>query len=143
MASYAITGASRGIGLELTRQLLALPSSQVGPVFALCRGASTPALRQLLDEHPDRAVHVVASVTDAASVQQAAQEVEAQLGGAGLDVLVNNAAVGGGIKPDGMRSVPPEDIAAMLDTNLLGVHRVTTAFLPLLERGAQKKIINV
>lgn len=90
MATFLITGASRGVGLELTRQLLSLPASQVGRVFAATRSEPPTALRELL-KTSDRAVHVFASVDDTESVQKAAKDVGAELGGSGLDVLVNNA----------------------------------------------------
>ena len=141
MASYLITGASRGIGLELTTQLLSLPATQVSAVFALTRAEPPAPLQSLLRQHPNRAFHVLASVDDADSLQRAVNQVEARLGG-GLDILVNNAAVQAAA-PGGTRTVPPEQLALLFDVNVIGVHRVTSAFLPLLERGAQKKVINM
>jgi NAD(P)-dependent dehydrogenase (short-subunit alcohol dehydrogenase family) len=87
MASYLITGASRGIGLELTRQLLGLPASQVGKVIALTRSNKCPSLTDLLGRYPDRAFHIVASVDDNNSVQKAAAEVKSRPDPRGLDCL--------------------------------------------------------
>ena len=142
MASYVVSGASRGIGLELTKQLLALPSSQVGTLFALTRSDPSSPLCELLSKNADRAVSVHASVDDTASVQKAAEEIKSKLDGKGLDVLVNNAGIQH-ITPGGTRVVAPEHMAEMLNTNLIGVHRMIAAFLPLLEAGTQKKIINM
>ncbi|KAK5716806.1 hypothetical protein LTR17_016331 [Elasticomyces elasticus] len=141
--SYLVTGASRGIGLELVKQLLALPGSQVTKVIALSRGAPPAALQELLDKHAERATHVTASVDDTQSVKQAAQAVEAQLGDQGLDVLINNAGIFGEVFAEGAKFIPPEEMLRVLDVNVVGPHRVTAAFLPLLEKGKQKKVINM
>ena len=142
MASYVITGASKGIGLELTRQLLELPASQVSKVFTLTRSDPPNDLQTLIKKSHDRAVHVYASVDDSKSVQKAAQDIESKLGSEGLDVLVNNAGTTT-YAPKGMKTVQPEDMAKVFDTNVIGPQRVTSAFLPLLEKGKQKKVINV
>lgn len=142
MATYFITGASRGIGLELTRQLLQLPLSEVSKVFAATRSELSGELQTIISNNSERATHIVAAVDDTASVQRAAEEVNEKLGGRGLDVLVNNA---GAISshPGGPQTVPPEDLAEVFNVNVLGVQRVTAAFLPLLEKGTQKKVINM
>ncbi|TKA81379.1 hypothetical protein B0A55_02058 [Friedmanniomyces simplex] len=141
--SYVVTGASRGIGLELIKQLLDLPASQVTKVFALTRSTPPAALQTLLDKHADRAEHITASVNDTQSVQQAAQAVEAKLEGKGLDVLINNAGIFGAVSTNGATSIPPEELARVLDVNVVGPHRMMSAFLPLLEAGKQKKVINI
>jgi NAD(P)-dependent dehydrogenase (short-subunit alcohol dehydrogenase family) len=142
MASYLITGASRGIGLELTKQLLALPASQVGKVIALTRSKECPPLTNLLGQYPDRTFHVVASVDDDNSVQKAAAEVKSKLGHQGLDCLINNAGISAAA-PGGTKTMPSEQLQQLLNTNVVGVHRVISAFLPLLETGNLKKVINV
>lgn len=90
MASYLITGASRGLGFELTRQLLSLPASQVNKVFATTR-ADAPGLAELAQKSSGRLVVVKLDVTKEATIKEAAKEVEADLAGRGLDVLINNA----------------------------------------------------
>jgi NAD(P)-dependent dehydrogenase (short-subunit alcohol dehydrogenase family) len=142
MASYLVTGASRGIGLELIKQLLELPDTQVGKVIAITRSHDCFSLKAILDQHPDRTVHIVASVDDTDSVQKAVIDVKSKLGTQGLDVLVNNAGIQA-FAPGGTKTVPPEQLEQIFNTNVIGVHRVTSAFLPLLEAGTQKKIINV
>ncbi len=142
MASYLITGASRGIGLELTKQLLELPVSQVGRVFAVTRGDSPAPLQDLMNKSAGRAEHIKASVDSTESVQKAAKEVEAKLGKNGLDVLVNNAGVAA-YSPDGTKTVPPEQLTDLFNVNVVGPQRMIAAFLPLLEMGNQKKVIQV
>ncbi|KAL9611165.1 MAG: hypothetical protein Q9167_004187 [Letrouitia subvulpina] len=142
MASYLVTGASRGIGLELTKQLLQLPASQVGKVFALTRSEPPAPLQDLLNELPDRLVHIVASVDDSDSVQRAARDVEANLKSRGLDVLINNAAIQS-FSPGGTKTATPEQLAHAFDVNVIGPQRMISAFLPLLDAGRQKKVINV
>ena len=142
MASYLITGASRGIGLELIKQLLELPVSQVRKIFAVTRSDPPAPLRDLIIKNSDRAIHISAAVDDTASVEKAVTEVKAKLGAGGLDVLVNNAGTSAWT-PKGIRTVPPEQMANIFDVNVIGPQRMIAAFLPLLEAGSQKKVINV
>lgn len=141
MATYLITGAARGIGLELTKQLAELPGSRVSQIFALTRSEPSAALRSLIDGSSGRVVSVLAAVDDTESVREAARQVETRLGSKGLDVLVNNAGVAGTWAK--MQDCPPEELARVLDTNLVGPQRVITAFLPLLRAGKEKKVINM
>lgn len=143
MASYLITGASQGIGLELVKQLLELPAEQVGKIFAVTRSDNSAPLRDLINTNPDRVVQIIASVDDSESVQKAADDVKTKLGAhSGLDVLVNSAGITAAC-PGGMRTVPPEQMAHVFDVNVIGTQRMIAAFLPLLETGNQKKVINL
>jgi NAD(P)-dependent dehydrogenase (short-subunit alcohol dehydrogenase family) len=92
--------------------------------------------RQAADELGARFVQL--DVTDDASVAAAAATVGAE---GGLDVLVNNAGI------TGTHADPADltgaDALEVLDTNVAGVVRTTTAFLPLLRRSAASAIVNV
>lgn len=92
MASYLITGASRGFGLALVRQLASLPASEVTKIFATAR-EDAPALEELAKKSAGRIIVVQLDVTNEASIKQAAAEVDANLAGKGLDVLINSAGV--------------------------------------------------
>lgn len=142
MATYLVTGANRGIGLELTKQLLELPSSSLSKIFALSRSAPTGGLQDLVSKNPGRLFPITTSINSTESVQKAAAEVKAKLDGQGLDVLVNNAGVAA--YTDGsVANVAPEQLAEIFNVNVVGTQIVTAAFLPLLEAGGQKKVINV
>ncbi|KAK6439094.1 hypothetical protein LTR95_004708 [Oleoguttula sp. CCFEE 5521] len=142
MASYLITGTSQGLGLALTTKLLSLPASQVSHIFALTRSAPSPDLQKLLDAHSDRSTSVIASVTDGLAIEAAAKQVSSALGDKGLDVLINNAGAADA-NPGGMRSVKAEQMKELFELNVVGVQTVTAAFLPLLEKGKEKKIVNL
>ncbi|KAI4274765.1 MAG: hypothetical protein L6R35_006314, partial [Caloplaca aegaea] len=145
MASYLITGASQGVGLELIKQLLEQPAGQVGKIFAVTRNDNSAPLRHLINTNPDRVIQIIASVDDSESVQKAADDVKTKLGAyrsPGLDVLVNSAGITAAC-PGGMRTVPPEQMARIFDVNVIGTQRMIAAFLPLLETGNQKKVINL
>lgn len=93
MSSYLITGAGRGLGLALAEQLLSRPASEVKLVFATMRRAPSPELQRLLDDEPDRLVHVLLDPCDLNTMRDAVPAVEKRLGGAGLDYLINNIGV--------------------------------------------------
>jgi NAD(P)-dependent dehydrogenase (short-subunit alcohol dehydrogenase family) len=78
-------------------------------------------------------------VTDQASTAAAAQLVEERAGR--LDVLVNNAGIAEGW-PDTPTNLDPEVVRRLVDTNVIGVIRVTNAMLPLLRRSAHPRIVN-
>lgn len=136
MATYLITGCSRGLGLELTKQLIT--SSAVGTVFATARKAS-PALKDLINAANGRVHFIALDICSQDSISEAVRQVGRQLGdGNGLDVLIHNA---------GIQILEKEGASQMhaleetLATNVVAVHAVTNAFLPLLSKGTQKKIL--
>ena len=93
MASFLITGASRGFGLALVKELVSLPTSQVSKIIATVRG-DAPALNEIVEKSSGRVAVVKLDVTDQTSIKKAAAETEPILGEKGLDVLINNAGIG-------------------------------------------------
>lgn len=139
MASFFITGASRGLGLELVRQLAVMPSDQVRVIFASARSES-PALLQLVKDYGSRVIFIHLEVTKQESAKGAAVEVTKILGNDGLDVLINNVGMMGYTlgKVDAM-----DNLEEHFTVNVLSAHYVSSAFIPLLEKGVQKKIVNM
>lgn len=103
MASYFITGTSRGVGLKLAEILAAKPASEVSVVFAAAR-TETQALKDLASKSDGRIQIVSIDITSEQSVKQAASKVEQSLGNKGLDVLINNAGVMN-YTPDGIETM--------------------------------------
>jgi len=75
------------LGPEIVCQLVKLPETSV--VFAATRSNPSTALQQLIDEFKGKVVYILSTVTDKASLKAVASQVEAKLGGKGLDVLIN------------------------------------------------------
>ncbi|KAI7778854.1 hypothetical protein LA080_001545 [Diaporthe eres] len=139
MASYFITGTSRGIGLQLTASLASRPSSDVSKVFAAARKQSDD-LKKLIEGSDGRVEFVPLEVTSRQSAEEAAQTVEKSLNGQGLDYLINNAGIMH-ITPNGI--VDMNDLSETLNTNVVGVNNVIAALLPLVRQGNLKKVINI
>src|SRR4051795_1699286 len=130
MTKTLITGANKGLGRETARRLLA-------DGHDVWIAARDPARGQAAaDELGAR--FVLLDVTDDASVSAAAGRLAA---GGGLDVLVNNAGIVGPRRT--VPEVTPDDLRTVFETNVLGIVRVTRAFLPLLERSPNPVIVNV
>ena len=91
MASYLVTGASRGLGLALVSRLASLPTSQVGKIIATARADNSPELKEIVNASAGRVEWVQLDVCDQKSVSEAASEVDRLLQGKGLDYLINNA----------------------------------------------------
>ncbi|WP_031512506.1 SDR family oxidoreductase [Streptomyces sp. NRRL F-5123] len=132
-----VTGANKGIGYEIAAGLGALGWS-VG-VGARDEARREAAVQKLRAGGAD-AFGVPLDVTDDASVAAAARLVEERAGR--LDVLVNNAAVTGGM-PQTPTTVDLSAVRTAVETNVVGVIRVTNALLPLLRRSASPRIVNM
>ena len=131
-----VTGANKGIGYEIAAGLARL-GFRVG-VGARDTGRREEAVEKLRAGGLD-VFGVPLDVTEDLSVAGAAAQLE-ELGG--LDVLVNNAAITGGM-PQEPTKVSAEQVLAVVNTNVVGVIRVTNAMLPMLRRSSSPRIVNV
>jgi NAD(P)-dependent dehydrogenase (short-subunit alcohol dehydrogenase family) len=132
-----VTGANKGIGYEIAAGLGSRGwSVGVGARDGQRRESAVEKLRAAGVD----AFGVPLDVTDDASAAAAAALVEERAGR--LDVLVNNAAVTGG-RPQEPTVVDPAMVRMVMETNVLGVIRVTNALLPLLRRSASPRIVNM
>ena len=133
-----ITGASRGIGLALTAELL----NAGHRVLAAARDpAGASDLEKLRAAHGAALEVIGMDVTSQDSVTAAAARVATLA--PGLDILVNNAAV---FPEEGDESIFDMDLQHFRDayeTNVIGTIHVTRAFVPLLERGENPRIVNI
>jgi NAD(P)-dependent dehydrogenase (short-subunit alcohol dehydrogenase family) len=131
-----VTGANKGIGYEIAAGLGTM-GWRIG-VGARDRQRRDTAVEKLRAAGVD-AFGVPLDVTDDASVAGAAELVADHAGG--LDVLVNNAAITGG--PQTPTTVDPATVRAVVETNVIGVIRVTNAMLPMLRGSASPRIVNM
>ncbi|XP_060110151.1 C-signal-like [Heteronotia binoei] len=134
--SVLLTGSSRGIGLEMVRQLLEM-TDPPKHIFATCRNPAGPqgkALRDLADKHSR--IHVVQlEVEDQTSVKASVAVVESLLNGRGLNVLINNAGVN---SYGSLETVQPEEMLSVFNTNVVGPILVVKECLPLLKKAARE-----
>jgi NAD(P)-dependent dehydrogenase (short-subunit alcohol dehydrogenase family) len=130
-----ITGANKGIGYELARQL-----GSVGvTVLAAARNAKlgNAAVAKLKADGAD-AYLIELDVTKPETIAKAAQTIRTRYGR--LDILVNNAAIVD--KADGPPSTAdPGAVRRVLDVNFFGVLAVTQAMLPLVRNSAAGRIV--
>ncbi|MET4108305.1 SDR family oxidoreductase [Hymenobacter sp. UYP22] len=133
-----VTGANKGIGREVAKQL----AQQGFFVFLASRdpGSGQRAVQQLRATGLLNLEAVQLDVTDPASVRAARAVIGAQT--PVLDVLVNNAGISGGTAQSA-RTTTFEQYQAVFATNVFGVAGVTQAFLDLLEQSSQPRIVNV
>jgi NAD(P)-dependent dehydrogenase (short-subunit alcohol dehydrogenase family) len=124
---WVITGANRGIGLALARQL----TERGEEVIATARN---PATATELVALGGRVVPL--DVQDDDSVQAFAQA----LGNEPIDVLINNAGMA--IK-DGLGNLDFEGMKSVIDTNTVGPLRVLQAVLPQIKSSGSAKVINI
>jgi NAD(P)-dependent dehydrogenase (short-subunit alcohol dehydrogenase family) len=136
-----VTGANKGIGYEIAAGLGAL-GYRVG-VGARDAARRETAVEKLRAAGVD-AFGVALDVTGDRSVTEAAELIERRAGR--LDVLVNNAGISGDTGPGWVQDPTTLDldlVRTVVETNVLGVIRVTNAMLPLLRRSASPRIVNV
>ena len=126
-----ITGGNKGLGFETARRL-----EEAG--HAVYIGARNAERGRAAAEELGVAF-VQLDVADEGSVAEAAAELGRREGR--LDVLVNNAGIPGPFKE--AADLTGEDAALVFGTNVVGIVRVTHAFLPLLEKSESPVIVNV
>ncbi|HEX6625097.1 MAG TPA: SDR family oxidoreductase [Pyrinomonadaceae bacterium] len=132
-----VTGANRGIGLEVTRQLARLGYAVI--LGARDAASGEKAARPLAEEGW-RVVPKRLDVTEQASIDDVRRWAEESFGK--LDVLVNNAAI---LYDSWQRAVGADlkVVREAVETNTLGPWRMCEAFIPLLRRSGHGRIVNV
>ncbi|XDV13780.1 hypothetical protein PO909_002116 [Leuciscus waleckii] len=134
VCSALVTGANRGLGLEIVKQLLEARCSQI---FAACRdpdGTNSEALRELAKKHPGVVTIVKLDVADPCSIKESAKKVGSLLGKNGLNLIINNAAV---LPQKSMWSTTVEDMIQAFNTNVMGPLFVIREYLPYLRAAAK------
>ncbi len=133
-----VTGANKGIGLEVAKLL----AQQGFFVYLGSRDLANgqAAVQQLHATGLPALEAVQLDVTDLASIQAAHATIGAKT--PVLDVLVNNAGISGSV-PQLARDTTLEQFRTVFETNVFGVASVTQAFLDLLEQSPQPRIVNV
>jgi NAD(P)-dependent dehydrogenase (short-subunit alcohol dehydrogenase family) len=124
MPTSLVTGANRGIGLELCRQLARRGDS----VIAVCRKSSK--------ELDALGVKVEAGIE--VSSDASVSELKKRLGSTKLDLLINNAGIG---DFSGLEKLDFSSVQKQFEVNAMGPLRVTAALLPLLKEGSKVAII--
>jgi NAD(P)-dependent dehydrogenase (short-subunit alcohol dehydrogenase family) len=131
-----VTGANRGIGREVARQL-----ANAGDIVYLTARNLADADTAVADLGSPTNLHAhQLDVTDPESIDRLVVTIEADHHR--LDILINNAA----ILYDTWQRASTADLGVVreaLETNLFGAWRVTLAFLPLLRRSGHGRIVNV
>jgi NAD(P)-dependent dehydrogenase (short-subunit alcohol dehydrogenase family) len=133
-----VTGANRGIGREVARQLAERGYEVL--LGARDREKAQAAARELGQSTQGTVRPLTLDVADPQSIAAAAESVRAEPGR--LDVLVNNAGIGSDFGVSGLEP----DFDAMqraLETNFYGAYRLTVALLGLLRQSAHPRIVNV
>lgn len=136
MRRYLITGSNRGIGFELTRQLLA----QGHQVFATCRTPTqSDALQQLATQHNGQLMLIPLDVTNPASIAEAHTILSKQTDV--LDVLINNA----GVLNDGdsIETIQAEVMMENFAINTIAPAMIVQRFLGLLKYGSHPLVVNL
>lgn len=120
MSTYLVTGANRGIGLEICRQLLALGHQ----VIATCRQAS--------EELQALELQIITGIR--VGEADAADKLRAALGDTPLDGVINNAGL---LERTVLSALDFESIERQMQVNAYGPLRVVVACLPNLSAGGK------
>ena len=136
MNRILITGANRGLGLELVR----LCAARGDRVFAGCRSSERDTgLKGLSSHYPGQIDILPLEITDTASLDQCAQQVQSKV--EALDLLINNAAIND--EGETLRTFDVQKAAQQWMVNAAGQVLVAQRFLDLLKAGTNPKIINI
>ena len=133
-----VTGADKGLGFSLVVKFLREGFQTFAGKFA-----DGIALQHLAGQFPKKLIIVQLDVADMDSVRQAASAVSSQA--AALDILINNAGIHleDTKTPLDQLDLTGRHMQQTMEVNAFGPLRVTQQFLPLLQRGQRKLIINI
>lgn len=133
-----VTGANRGIGREVCRQLAA---KGLRVVLTARDGAKAEAaVKALRGEGEGDVTAAVLDVADSRSVQALAAGLASR--GVRIDVLVNNAAILVG-ENTGVLDLPIDELRATLETNVIGALEVSQTFIPGMAERRFGRVVNV
>jgi NAD(P)-dependent dehydrogenase (short-subunit alcohol dehydrogenase family) len=125
MGTWVVTGANRGIGLEICRQLKARGDD----VLAACRKRSK--------ELEGLGVTVVEGVE--VTNDKAGELIAKALGDKKIDVLVNNAGI---LRPEGLSFLDADGLRTHFEVNAIGPLLLTKALLPKLQKGSKIGLVS-
>ncbi|MCD9022090.1 SDR family oxidoreductase [Cohnella silvisoli] len=131
-----VTGANKGIGFEIARQLGERGITVL--VGARNEKRGEEAVQKLIAQGVN-AYFVPLDVTDQQTIDDAAAHILTTFGK--LDILINNAGIF--LQESPPSSLDVETMKAVYDTNVFGVFRVTKAMIPLLRRSESGRIVNM
>jgi len=131
---YFITGTSRGIGLEFTKQLL-----KKGDIVlaGLRRPENPPELMKLKSRYSEHLHLFKLDVTKENMINEVAKKIPVER----IDVLINNAGILD--RTNSFGSLNFEEILKVINTNTLGPLRMTQALFPFLLKSSKPRIVNV
>ena len=132
--SVLITGCSGGIGLALAEEF----ARGGWKVLATARNAKQSELPELARKWENLSILTLDVAQDSTIL-----DVAQRLADESLNVLINNAAVFPGEGDEPFETIDPEWFNQAFDTNVVGVARVTKAFLPHLRRSAHARVANI
>jgi NAD(P)-dependent dehydrogenase (short-subunit alcohol dehydrogenase family) len=133
-----ITGANKSIGFETARQMGALGYHII--LGSRDKANGQAAIAKLKGEGFNDAELLLIDISDETSVNAAKTQLESKH--SSLDVLINNAGISGGF-PQSPLSVNMEMVKKVYETNVFGTMRTTLAFIDLLKKSDQPRIVNV
>jgi NAD(P)-dependent dehydrogenase (short-subunit alcohol dehydrogenase family) len=131
-----ITGAGRGIGSAISRNLARLGATSV--LLGRTQTSLDETARAIVDAGGKSEV-IPCDVTVLHQLEYAATRVDSTFGR--VDILVNNAGIGGFTDP--LHNLPPEDWDRIINTNLRGVYYAIRTFAPIMIRAYSGHIVNI
>jgi NAD(P)-dependent dehydrogenase (short-subunit alcohol dehydrogenase family) len=134
-----VSGANRGIGFEIVRQLAAIGYTVILGSRDLAKGEA--AAREIEGNHSRRVIAAALDVTNPSDIEKLVQSIGRQFGA--LDALINNAAV----HYDTWQTAIAADIEGVVreafETNVFGAWRLIRACIPLMRLSRGGRIVNV
>jgi NAD(P)-dependent dehydrogenase (short-subunit alcohol dehydrogenase family) len=132
-----VTGADRGVGLELTRQLL----SKGYTVFAGRFLKEVKLLDDFTQEYGEQLYIIELDISSDQSVKEAAEYIKSKIDK--LDILINNGAILGDIDSTVLDELDFEEMQRVFNVTALGALRMSNALAPLILKSDTKLIVNI